>query len=140
MMTVRENGVERSVTAEQYFLLYMVQQGLKGNAATAALAGEAITRAREREETFNPSKPHRIDIQFVRAGSISFALTSLYIAETVDRFKDTMKLMLDPWIVETALILMQDRQLTEDEQRVVYEATMAPDSVSWPWWWKFKGP
>ena len=46
MVTIREDGVERRVTAAEAFLLHMTKQGLEGDGAAARAAMAAIEEAR----------------------------------------------------------------------------------------------
>ena len=46
MVTIREDGVERRVTAAEAFLLHVTKQGLEGDGAAARAAMAAIEEAR----------------------------------------------------------------------------------------------
>jgi hypothetical protein len=42
---------------------------------------------------------------------------------------------LNPWIVEAALARLCSQQLSQAEQREVWNATRTPHKVNWPEWW-----
>ena len=46
MVTIREDGVERRVTAAEAFLLHVTKRGLEGDGAAARAAMAAIEEAR----------------------------------------------------------------------------------------------
>ena len=71
----------------------------------------------------------------VAPGSVSTAVETLRIARRLDAFRETARMMLEPWIVQAALKRMGSRRLTEDEQKVVVAATRTPKKVKWPAWW-----
>ena len=70
------------------------------------------------------------------AGSVSGALELLRMAKKVDRFRETAKMMLEPWLVEMALARLGNRRLTVDQQKEVVRATRTPWKVRWPEWWE----
>jgi hypothetical protein len=49
--------------------------------------------------------------------------------------EDKVRWELRPWIIEAALARLGERRLSEEEQRVVVEATRTPEKVNWPTWW-----
>ncbi len=58
------------------------------------------------------------------------------MAHKVDRFRETAKMMLEPWLVEQALARLGGRRLTAEQQSVVVSATRTPWKVRWPPWWE----
>ncbi len=57
------------------------------------------------------------------------------MAKKLDRFRETARMALEPWIVEAALARLGDRRLTVDEQQSIVNATRTPRKVRWPDWW-----
>ena len=57
----------------------------------------------------------------------------------LDRYRETARMMLEPWIVEAALARLGARRLTVAEQRTVFAATRTPAKVRWPDWWQVGG-
>ena len=133
MVTIREDGRERRVTAAEAFLLQLIQKGLAGDSAAARSSLAAIEAARVQRPAEGVTAIRRI--VFVSMG-IGCVLRDLGMAIKTNRFSEEhARWWLKPWIVEAALARLGDRQLTSAEQREVWNATRAPESVSWPDWW-----
>lgn len=137
MVTMRENGKERRVTAAEAFLLQLTQKGLTGDRSAARDALEAIEAARSARGE-SEQKIHTLVLRVVDSG-VDVIIEPLGIAvlkypsdETRARFE------LNPWIVEAALTRLNDRRLTIEEQREVYANTRTPHKVNWPKWWEVK--
>lgn len=135
-VTIREDGVERRVTAAEAFLLQVTKAGLDGDSAASRAAMAAIEEARARRFGSDDNDPLRIVIHLVAPGSVNSALESLRMGRKLDRYRDTARMMLEPWIVEMALERLGERRLAPDEQRLVVKATRTPSKVRWPDWWK----
>ena len=73
-----------------------------------------------------------------RPGSVNGALEPLRMGRKLDRYRETARMVLEPWIVEAALARLGERRLTLAEQRVVVDATRTPAKVRWPDWWQVK--
>jgi hypothetical protein len=134
MVTIREGGIERQVTADKAFLLYLKKQALKEGGGPAAHACTALI---EDAEVRNPSGAPRVTAivrVVVRPGSVTRALEPLRMAKKLDPYRRTARMVLEPWLVETALARL-GRRLNPAEQRVVLEATRTPHKVRWPEWW-----
>ena len=133
MVTVREDGRERRVTAAEAFMLRLVQMGLAGDSSAARSALEAIETARARRP--EPHRGQKLTITFVAAGTntilgpLGIACKKFATDQTRVRFE------LQPWIVEAALARLAPRQLTEEQQREVWTNTRTPHKVQWPTWW-----
>jgi hypothetical protein len=131
---VRENGRERRVTAAEAFLLQLTKLGLDGDSA----AGRAAIAALGDIRGTDPSDPDPIEmivISIVDPGSVSSAVERLRIGTKLDRYRETARILLEPWIVEAALARFGEKQLTPQEQEVVLNATRTPSKVRWPNWW-----
>jgi hypothetical protein len=131
---IRENGRERRVTAAEAFLLQLIKLGLDGDSAAARAASAALGDIRGTD----PSDPDPIDVIVycaVAPGSVSSAVERLRIGTKLDRYRETARMMLEPWIVEAALTRLGEKQLTPTEQEVVLQATRTPSKVRWPGWW-----
>lgn len=133
MVTIRENGIERRVTAAEAFLLHVTKQGLEGDGAAARAAMAAIAEARA-------ARPEAADdILFItiylHSGGVNQALEALRMACKLDRRRETARMALEPWIVEMALDRLGARRLSPEEQASVVAATRTPWKVRWPDWW-----
>jgi hypothetical protein len=137
MVTIREEGIERKVTAAQAFLLHMTKSGLEGDGPAARAAMIAIEEARaargsEDDDGFN------VVVSIVTPGSVSGALAALRMAVKLDKYRPSARMALESWIVERALELLGDRRLSPGEQEIVVRATRIPKKVKWPKWWEVK--
>ncbi len=133
MVTIREGGVERRVTAEEAFLLQLAKSGVEGGgAATRTALGliEEITARRSTQRGFISSIVHMI----VAPGSVTSALAPLRMARKLDPYRETARMALEPWLVEAALARL-DRRLSPADQRIIVKATRTPHKVKWPEWW-----
>jgi hypothetical protein len=130
---IRENGRERRVTAAEAFLLQLTKRGLDGDIAAARAALAAIGDIRDTDF----SGPYLLKIirSIVDPGSVSTAVECLRIGTKLDRYRETARMLLEPWIVEAALARLAGKQLTPKEQEVVVKATRTPAKVRWPDWW-----
>jgi hypothetical protein len=130
---IRENGRQRRVTAAEAFLLQLTKLGLDGDSA-AARATIAALGDRRGTDLSDPY-PLMIVTSIVDPGSVSTAVECLRIGTKLDRYRETARILLEPWIVEAALARFGEKQLTPKEQEVVLNATRAPTKVRWPDWW-----
>ena len=130
---IRENGRERRVTAAEAFLLQLTKRGLDGDSAAARAAIAAIGDIRGSDV----SVPRSITtvIHFVSPGCVNTAVECLRIGTKLDRYRETARMMLEPWIVEAALARFAEKRLTPEEQEIVLKATRTPAKVRWPDWW-----
>lgn len=135
IVTIREGGVERRVTAAEAFLLYMTKQGLEGDNAAARAAISAIEEARARGWASNSREPMTIVFVIVSPGSVNSALEPLRMATKLDRYRETARMALEPWLVEASLARLGERRLSADEQDHVVRVTRTPWKVRWPDWW-----
>lgn len=133
MVTIRENGRERRVTAAEAFILQLTQKGLAGDSAAARASLTAI-------ETARASRPcggvHRITRVVFKVAGIGQVLQTLGIAvkkNPTDQLR--VRNELQPWIVEAALARLGSVPLTESQQSAVRDATRTPHKVAWPEWW-----
>jgi hypothetical protein len=138
MVTIREDGAERRVTAAEAFLLHVTKQGLEGDSAAARAAMTAIDDARAVRWVRDGDGPLTLVVVFVTPGSVNSALQPLRMARKLDRYRETARMALEPWIVEAALDRLGDRRLNVDEQETVVRATRTPHKVQWPDWWEVR--
>ena len=134
MVTIREDGAERQVTAAEAILLQMTKEGLEGNGA----AGRQVLRLIDRARALGtPATLHSIDaIEIIPMSfNVNASLRSLRMGRILDRFRDSARVVLEPWIVEAALARFGARRLSKKEQRTVLAVTRTPHKVSWPEWW-----
>lgn len=137
MVTIREDGRERRVTAAEAFMLQLTRKGLQGDSAAARASLAAIEAAQQRTEPQSTVDVIRfITIRF----SIGTIMRDLGIAikkHPLDEEK--VRWELNAWIIEAALERMGEKQLTHDEQQIVWEAARSPETVNWPQWWRYRG-
>lgn len=138
MVTIREDGRNRRVTAAEAFILHLTKKGLEGDgpSARASLAALEAARAKRGPED-DELQITRILFSFFGPG---IALRDLGMA--VKKFpadKERSRWELKRWIVEAALARLGHRVLTTEEQAEVWGATNKPDTVSWPTWWTYRG-
>jgi uncharacterized protein DUF5681 len=138
MVTVRRDGEERQVTAAQAFLLYLTKRGLEGDSAAASQSMSSIENARNVRPQADQLGPSTIVVVPVSPGSVNSALEPLRMGRKLDRFRDTARIILEPWIVQAALDRLGKRRLSLEEQKSVYRATRTPHKVTWPDWWEEK--
>jgi Family of unknown function (DUF5681) len=132
MVTIREGGIERRVSAAEAFLLQLTKRGLEGDGAAAHATLAVI------EEVTEQSSTHEGISVIVRVivdpGSITSALEPLRMARKLDPYRETARMALEPWLVEAALARL-DRRLSPADQRTIVKATRTPHRVRWPNWW-----
>jgi len=133
---IRENGRERRVTAAEAFLLQLTKLGLDGDSVAARAASAALGDIRDTDLSI----PYPLEIVrcIVDPGSVSTAVECLRIGTKLDRYRETARILLEPWIVESALARFGEKQLTPEEQEIVLNATRTPSKVRWPDWWLVK--
>lgn len=134
MVTVREDGRERRITAAEAFILQLTKKGLAGDSASARASLAAIETARAARAT------RGCDNEVIRVHFRTFGLCCVVedlgigmLVHPTD--KDRVRLMLKPWAVEAALAHLGTRRLSVEEQRTVIESIKARDKVRWPEWW-----
>jgi hypothetical protein len=136
IVTIREGGVQRSVTAAEAFLLLITKRGLEGDGASGRSAMAAIEQAKADGLVGNKPKAITMTRVIVEPGSVTSALEPLRMAKKLDRYRETAKMMLEPWLVEMALARLGDRRLTIEQQKEVTRVTRTPRRVRWPKWWE----
>ena len=132
MVTIRENGVERRVSAAEAFLLHMSKKGLEGDGAAARATMAAIADARTSRLVCEPDGVLVITTVIVRPGSVTGALEPLRMGRKLDRYRETARMMLEPWIVEAALARLGDGRLSLVDQEIVVRATRTPRTRGGP--------
>ncbi len=134
MVTIREDGRERRVTAAEAFLLQLTQKGLAGDSAAARASLEAIEAARATRGTAHEGLTVII-WKSVRSGADAI-LEELGIAHRkYPTDEKRVRWQINPWIVEAALARMGEQRLSAAEQREVWANVRAPQKVTWPSWW-----
>jgi hypothetical protein len=138
MVTIRENGRERRVTAAEAFLLQLTQKGLAGDSAAARDSLDAIENARSERG----DDRHAIDtiiLSAVSSGADAILETLGLAKMKYPADEQRVRWELNPWIVEAALERLGDRRLTVAEQRELWAATRTSSKVKWPDWWEVEG-
>jgi Family of unknown function (DUF5681) len=131
MVTIRENGTERRVTAAEAYLLLVAKQGMEGDSAATRASLDMIEEGRRRRSA---SGPPNIVVPLVAPGSVTPALEPLRMAKKLNPHSETARIALEPWLVEAALVRLR-RRLGSADQRTVVNATRTPRKVRWPKWW-----
>lgn len=137
MVTIREAGRARRVTAAEAFMLQLTRKGLQGDSASARASLAAIEVAQQRTTPRDPITVIRMLMVTFGIGTVMRDLGLAIKRRPLD--KQRTRWELNPWIIEAALERMGSRQLTLDEQRIVWEAARTPDTVNWPAWWSYLG-
>jgi hypothetical protein len=138
MVTIRDGGVEKRVTAAEAFLLHITKRGLEGDSASARASLAAIQAARAKKGVDSPTITGII-YSIVSPGSVGSSLDALGMAVKLRKYTDDAEYRLKPWIVEAALARLGDNALTPANQRDVWHATNKPEMVNWPSWWTHFG-
>ena len=138
MVTIREDGRERRVTAAEAFILSLTKKGLAGDSAAARASLAAIEEARAKHNVDAPIVTGII-CKSVNPGSVGCTLDALGMAVKLDRFSDSARYLLKPWLVQLAVDRMKRNQLNPEEQAKVIASTQTPENVSWPEWWGPQG-
>jgi Family of unknown function (DUF5681) len=133
MVTIREDGVERHVKADEAFLLKHTQRALEGDGAATRTTLAVIEYAKERLSTVH-GFIRTITRVIVHPGSVTYALIPLRMARKLDPYRETARMVLEPWLVEAALARLPQR-LSPADQRTIVKATRTPHKVKWPEWW-----
>lgn len=137
MVTIREDGRERRVTAAEAFLLQLTRKGLQGDSAAARSSLGAIETARATRGSLDAPDILCIVHSTYGIGTVLRTLGMGVLRNRLDEHR--VRWELQPWIVEAALSRFGDRTLTQDEQREVWNATRRPNTVGWPDWWTYRG-
>src|SRR5690349_6734641 len=135
-VTIKEDGVERQVTAAEAFVLYMIKRALEGDVAVARSTTATIEQARSARAATGHGGT--IVYTFVTPGSVNSALEPLRMASKLDPYRPSARMMLEPWIVEQALSRLGDKRLSLEEQKKVVGAVRTPHKVRWPEGWKVR--
>lgn len=138
MVTVREDGRERRITAAEAFILQLTRKGLAGDNASARASLEAIEKARAARPDTEPVL-RKLIWSLVGVG-VDAILAPLGVARRkYPTDEHRVRWELNPWIVEAALARFGTRRLTVAEQREVWANTRTPHNVRWPDWWTVRG-
>ena len=138
MVTIREDGCERRVTAAEAFLLQLTQKGLSGDGAAARSSLEAIEAARA--SVVDETEQIEVIIMKPVWSGADVILDTLGLAML--KYPEDQKRArweINPWAVEAALKRLGSRTLTHAEQREVWRNTRMPHKVKWPDWWTERG-
>ena len=137
MVTVREDGRERRITAAEAFILQLTQKGLAGDSAAARSSLAAIEEARAKRDPSQTGNALRVIVITFGLGS---AISKLGIAVKKNRLNEAkVRWELNSWIIEAALDRLAPKQLTLEEQQEVWRNARTPEKVRWPEWWTFRG-
>jgi Family of unknown function (DUF5681) len=131
MVTIREDGAERRVTAERAFLLQLAKRGVEGDSVAARASLAMLEDARQSQAV---SDFPLLVVKLVAMGSITSELEMLRMAKKLDPYGKTARIALEPWLVEAALAQLP-QPLSPADQRTVMKATRTPRKVRWPEWW-----
>jgi hypothetical protein len=131
MVTIREGGAERHVTAAEAFLLQLTKRGLEGDSAANRASLAVIEEARSQQGA--DGIPQFV-VALVDPGSVTYALLPLRMARKLDPYRETARIVLEPWLVEAALARLKGA-LSPADQRTIVKATRTPHKVRWPKLW-----
>ena len=85
-VTIREEGVERRVTAEEAFVLHLAKRGLEGDGPAARALTGALAEARAARGVHGAGDHLTIVHTIVSPGSVNPALEPLGVARKLDRY------------------------------------------------------
>jgi Family of unknown function (DUF5681) len=114
MVTIREGGAERHVTAAEAFLLQLTKRGLEGDSAANRASLAVIEEARSQQGA--DGIPQFV-VALVDPGSVTYALLPLRMARKLDPYRETARIVLEPWLVEAALARLKGA-LSPADQRI----------------------
>jgi hypothetical protein len=106
---------------------------MEGDSAAARASLAVIGQARQRHGT-GQSQVRTITLDFVEPGSVTPAMEPLRMARKLDRCRETVRIVLEPWLVEAALARLP-HTLSPADQRIIVKTTRTPHKVRWPKWW-----
>lgn len=134
--TIVEDGVRRTVLADEAFLHYLLNQALTKQGRLRAVAVKAFGK----RQTHSPAQKPRIFVFAVypQPGEVDKPMRQPNMAHLLDPWRPTAKLVIEPWLVQKALARLGDRRLTIAEQQTIMGSTRKPHSVEWPSWWEVK--
>jgi hypothetical protein len=132
-VTIREDGIERRVTATEAFLLQLAKRAVEGNSAAGRASLDVLDEAAKQQELCDQDLDG-IAWVVVAVGSVTGALEVLRMAKKLDPYSETARIVLEPWLVEAALARLS-QPLSPEDQRTVVNATRTPRKVRWPEWW-----
>jgi hypothetical protein len=132
-LTIREDGIERRVTAAEAFLLQLAKRAVEGNSAAARASLDVLEEVGKQQE-LDDLGPDSIVWVAVAPGSVTGALEVLRMAKKLDPYSKTARMVLEPWLVQAALARVSE-PLSPADQRTVVNATRTPHKVRWPEWW-----
>ena len=135
LITVRENDVTREMRADNAFIRMLKASALSGDAAHARLLNNLIEEVPDKvAESDKPQEP--LIVQIVTPGSVNTALRPLRMAVLLYPYqKESVRMAIEPWMVEAALKRLGSARLSAEQQRTVVAATRTPSKVKWPDWW-----
>ncbi len=133
MVTIREEGRERRVTAAEAFLLQLTKKGLAGCGQSARTTLAAIEQARIRRDDANTFTAIRITIRGFGICCIVEDFRMAVRQHPTNEAKTCLKLK--PWIVQAAVDRMSAARLNPTQQATVIASTQTPEKVHWPDWW-----
>ncbi len=136
LVTIREDVCERRVSAAEAFLLHMAKSGLAGNGAAARAAMAALANARVARGECDHDPLKVLTVSFVSAKDAISGLRTLNMIRMLDPCRATVRIRIEPWLVQVALERLGERRLTLVEQAEVWRATRSPGKVLWPAWWE----
>ena len=103
-VAIREDGVERKVTAAEAFLLHLTKRGLEGDGAATRAALAAVENARAvRQNDSTATLRIQLLLSALHEAIQTLPCCPLRMAIKLDRFRDTARIALEPWLVEAAL-------------------------------------
>ncbi len=135
-VTINEGGHLRQVSAAEAFLLYLIQKGRKGESGTVV---SELLRDLQKAQSNRTTRQQKITIHriLIPKGVFMFttALRFLKIVRVVNALQSSIRFLIEPWIVQKALVRLGDNQLTTAEQAEVAAHVGSPQKVTWPKWW-----
>lgn len=133
VVTIRENGIERQVKADAAFLLNLSKRALEGDKRAAREILTVIDQFKKIVGTTHEYIRY-FTHSIVDPESVTYALIPLRMGRKLDPYRETARMVLEPWLVEAALARLGP-DLSPVQQRIIVKATRTPHKVKWPQWW-----
>ena len=124
-----------STNLDEFFMIRV--SGLKEQIAEGVgeLSADGMTASEQLDEIYKRLRPMRKQQAAYLRESVVPALKPLHMARLHDGYRDSARVLLEPWLVEAALSRLGERRLSPEQQRTIVKASRTPHKVRWPEWW-----
>ena len=131
---VVENGQKFAMGLDAAVLRKFRNQAQGGD---AKVAEDLLGILPDRTSTEETPGSAVVSIGFVHPAGCTEALELLRMGRRLDLHRESVRTVLEPWLIEEAIDRL-DRRLTIEEQEMVLRATRTSKKVRWPDWWEVR--